>query len=253
MTELGFYHYLIVFWFVLAAAIFVTLFFVVAPYGRHVARGYGMTIGNRAGWIIMESTAPLAMAICLALGRQQISAASLIFFVLWQAHYVHRAFIYPLQRRDAGKSMPLLVVSLGFIFNSVNGYLNGRYIFGFSGDYTNSWLTDPRFIVGIFLFVAGFIINRQSDWILSSLRQAGESGYKITSRGLYSQVSCPNYLGEIILWSGWALATWSPAGLSFAVWTAANLVPRARAHHIWDQKHLAGYPLERKALIPGLW
>jgi 3-oxo-5-alpha-steroid 4-dehydrogenase 1 len=253
MTERSFYHCLIFSWFGLAAAIFITLFFVVAPYGRHLSRGYGLAIRNRVGWIVMESTAPLVMAVCFALGWSQISAASLAFFILWEAHYIHRAFIYPLQRKDASKSMPWLVVSLGLIFNSVNAYLNGRYIFNLSGGYPDSWMKDPRFILGIILFVAGFVVNRQSDAILSSLRKAGESGYKITSRGLYGRVSCPNYLGEIILWGGWALATWSLAGLSFSVWTAANLVPRARAHHFWNQKNLAGYPSGRKALIPGVW
>jgi 3-oxo-5-alpha-steroid 4-dehydrogenase 1 len=253
MTENSVYHYLILSWFGLAGAIFIALFFVAAPYGRHLVRGYGRTIANRSGWIIMEAPAPIAMAVCFALGWSQVSGPGMAFFLLWQAHYLHRAFLYPLQRKDGKKSMPLLVVSLGFIFNSVNGYLNSRYLFNFSGGYPDSWLSDPRFILGIIFFIIGFVINRQSDGILSTLRRPGESGYKLTQRGLYRWVSCPNYLGEIILWSGWALATWSMAGLSFAVWTAANLIPRARAHHAWDRKNLPGYPSGRKALLPGVW
>ncbi len=253
MSESSFYHYLLLGWFGLAGAIFIALFFVVAPYGRHLARGYGRRISSRAGWIIMESTAPLIMAACFALGWRQLSAAGIAFFTLWEAHYLHRAYIYPLQRKGSDKAMPLLVVSLGFIFNSVNGYLNGRYLFHFSGGYPQQWLTDPRFILGSLLFVCGFVINRQSDWILAGLRKAGERDYKIANRGLFRWISCPNYLGEIIIWSGWAIATWSMAGLSFAFWTAANLVPRARSHHLWDRRHLAGYPAERKALVPGVW
>ncbi|MBI4699950.1 MAG: hypothetical protein HY744_02090 [Deltaproteobacteria bacterium] len=34
--------------------------------------------------------------------------------------------------------------------------------------------------------------------------------------------------------------------------TAANLVPRARAHHLWYRRTLAGYPPERRAVIPYL-
>ena len=70
---------------------------------------------------------------------------------------------------------------------------------------------------------------------------------------LYRWISCPNYLGELIEWAGWAVATWSLPGLGFAVWTAANLVPRARANHRWYRSHFADYPNERKALIPGVW
>jgi len=81
----------------------------------------------------------------------------------------------------------------------------------------------------------------------------GETGYKIPHGGLFERVSCPNYLGEIIEWSGWALATWCLPGLSFAVWTFANLAPRARAHHRWYRAKFPEYPEERKALIPGVW
>jgi protein-S-isoprenylcysteine O-methyltransferase Ste14 len=70
---------------------------------------------------------------------------------------------------------------------------------------------------------------------------------------MYRWVSCPNYLGEIIEWLGWAIATWSLPGLAFAVWVAANLIPRARAHHAWYQEHFSEYPPGRKALLPHVW
>ena len=108
----------------------------------------------------------------------------------------------------------------------------------------------PTFVVGVVLFASGFVINQHSDWILFHLRRPGETGYKIPHGGLYRLVSCPNYFGELIEWSGWALATWSLPGLAFAVWTAANLIPRAWAHHKWYRKQFADYPPGRKAIIP---
>ena len=57
-------------------------------------------------------------------------------------------------------------------------------------------------------------------------------------------------MGEIIEWFGWAIATWSTAGLAFAVYSAANLVPRAFDHHAWYKKRFDDYPSNRKALIP---
>ena len=89
--------------------------------------------------------------------------------------------------------------------------------------------------------------------ILRNLRKPDESGYRIPYGGLYRWISCPNYFGEIITWVGWAVATWSLPGLAFAVWTIANLAPRARAHHIWYREHFSDYPTERKALMPGVW
>jgi 3-oxo-5-alpha-steroid 4-dehydrogenase 1 len=253
MSESTFFHFLLITWFSIAAIIFVTLFFVVAPYGRHTRRNWGLTIQSKVGWVIMESTASVVFAICFVLGSDRTSVTGLIFLILWEAHYIHRAYIYPFSIRDGEKPMPLAIISLGFIFNAVNGYLNGRYIFGLSGGYSVEWLSDPRFITGVALFVLGYVINRQSDLILRNLRHPGESRYQVANCGLFRWVSCPNYLGEIIIWTGWAIATWSLAGASFAVWTAANLVPRARSHHLWYLRTFPAYPPERKTLIPGIW
>jgi 3-oxo-5-alpha-steroid 4-dehydrogenase 1 len=253
LSELAFFHALIAGWFSLAVVVFLSLLFFAAPYGRYVRRGWGLAINNRTGWVIMEATAPLAFAVCFVLGSNPNTVTTLVFLGLWEAHYLHRAFIYPFSLRQRSRGMPLLIISFGVLFNAVNGYINGRYIFSFSGGYTNQWLADPRFIAGVVLFIAGFIINRQADRILHNLSQSADSGYKIPYGGLYRWISCPNYLGEVIIWLGWALATWSLPGLAFAVWTMANLVPRAHSHHAWYRQHFPDYPPRRRAFLPGIW
>lgn len=252
MTELDVFHGLLVGWFIVGVVVFGLLFFIAAPYGRHIRRGWGITIDNKLGWVLMEAPAPIVFAVFAFLG-DSVNAVSLAFLVLWEAHYLHRAFIYPFGLRGPAKRMPLVIMSFGFIFNVMNGYLNGRYIFHFSGGYDSSWLVDPRFILGTALFIIGYIINRRADYVLRELRDPGEPGYKISHDRLYRWVSSPNYLGEIIIWTGWALATLSLPGLAFAFWTAANLVPRARAHHAWYHATFPDYPPERKALLPGIW
>jgi 3-oxo-5-alpha-steroid 4-dehydrogenase 1 len=253
MTEHQFFNVLITAWFTLAGLVFVALFFVAAPYGRHTKNKWGAAVSSKYGWILMESTAPLVFLICFIAGPYTSSVTALIFLLMWEAHYIHRSYIYPLQIRGGQKPMALVVAAAGLLFNTLNGYINGRYIFHFSGDYSDSWILDPRFIFGLTLFILGFIINRQSDLILRTLRKPNETHYRIAGKGLYRWISCPNYLGEIIIWTGWAVATWSIAGLAFAVWTAANLVPRARKHHKWYKENFPDYPQERKALIPGIW
>jgi 3-oxo-5-alpha-steroid 4-dehydrogenase 1 len=253
ITEKAIYNDLIVGWIVLSVAIFVSLFFIVAPYGRHVRARWGRTVQSSLGWIIMESTSPLVFAICFMLGTNRNTWPEIIFLLLWEAHYIHRAYIYPLHIRGGEKPMPLAVISMGFLFNAVNSYLNGRFIFSFSDGYANSWLLDPRFIIGVIIYVSGFVINRNSDIILRNLREPGKPEYQMTDKGLFRWISCPNYLGEIMIWSGWAIATWSLAGLSFALWTAANLVPRARANHRWYKQHFADYPAQKRALVPKVW
>jgi 3-oxo-5-alpha-steroid 4-dehydrogenase 1 len=248
-----FFDVLVIGWLTVAAVTAAALFFVAAPYGRHARSGWGPTIENRLGWIVMEAPAALVFAAWFAFGEQADTTTALVFFGLWEMHYVHRAFIYPLGLRGRDRRMPVAVVGMAFLFNAVNGYLNGCYLFDFSGGYPSEWLGDPRFVAGLGLFLTGFMVNRQADHTLRHLREPGEGGYSIPYGGLYRWVSCPNYLGEIVEWTGWAVATWSLAGLAFAAWTAANLAPRAWTHHAWYRAHFADYPPERRALLPGLW
>jgi 3-oxo-5-alpha-steroid 4-dehydrogenase 1 len=236
-----------------AVVVFVALLFVRAPYGRHLRRGWGPLISNLFGWVIMESPAALVFLVCFAAGTVPKNLPILLFFVLWELHYVHRAFIYPLTIRDGHKKMPIAVVLMGLFFNLGNAYVNGRYLFSLSGGYPVDWINDPRFLAGTTLFLTGFLVNRWADLALRKLRKPGETGYRIPYGGLFRWVSCPNYLGEIVEWSGWALATWSLPGLAFAVWTFANLAPRARSHHAWYHANFAEYPAERQALIPWMW
>jgi 3-oxo-5-alpha-steroid 4-dehydrogenase 1 len=283
MSELAIFNVLVIFWFALAAAVFVALFFVAAPYGRYLRSGWGPTIATRTGWIVMEAGAVVVFAGSFFFGENVDTVTAFVFLALWEGHYIHRAFIYPFSLRDSSgrgagdhggrgvesngagyyegsrsllrgaRRMPLAIVVFGLLFNVMNGYLNGRYIFTFSEGYANEWMADPRFAAGIALFIAGFILNRQADGTLRRLREIGGPDYKIPYGGLYRWISCPNYLGEIVIWAGWAIATWSLPGLAFAVWTAANLIPRARSNHRWYREQFADYPPERKALIPGIW
>ena len=236
-----------------AAVTALFLLFVSAPYGRHVRKGWGATIDNRLGWIVVEAPAPLVFALYFMIGEHRSTLTALVFLIMWEAHYIHRSFIYPFGLRSEGKRMPVVIAGMGFLFNALNGYLNGRWLFTFSGGYANDWLLEPRFVIGLLLFVAGFVINRSADRTLRHLRDNEESGYAVPRGGMYRWISCPNYFGEIVEWIGWAIATWSLAGLAFAVWTAANLAPRARSHHRWYQESFADYPPERKALVPRLW
>jgi len=229
--------------------------FITAPYGRHTRAGWGPTIPSRLGWLLMESPAVLVFAAIFARGAHSRETVPLVLLALWQIHYVHRTFIYPFRMRARGKRMPVVIAGSAITFNLLNAYVNARWI-SHVGHYELGWLHDPRFLAGAALFAVGLVINIRADSVLFALRRqrqnTGESGYRIPRGGLYERISCPNYLGELMEWSGWALATWSFAGLAFATYTAANLVPRARAHHRWYREQFSDYPPERKALIPWL-
>ncbi|HHE41398.1 MAG TPA: DUF1295 domain-containing protein [Dehalococcoidia bacterium] len=253
MAELEFYQRLLIGWFALAPLVFIALLRWPAPYGRHTRAGWGPAIGTSTGWLLMEVPAVLWFLVWYMLGNGMCSLSLTVFFAMWQAHYVHRALVYPLTLRSAERRMPVVVVAMGVLFNSVNAYINGRFLFTLSHGYADSWLSDPRFVVGLTIFITGYVVNRHSDRVLRETRAGSMAGYCRVDEGLFRYVCCPNYLGEILIWTGWAVATWSLAGLSFAVWTAANLLPRARTHLRWCRDYFDDYPEERKAVIPCLW
>ena len=251
MGEHVLFPWLLAAWIALAAIVLVVLLRISAPYGRHSRSGWGPTLPAKAGWVLMELPAVVVPAILFALGDRH-GPAAWIFLGLWEAHYLHRVFVYPFRLRGAERRSPWAVVGMALAFNVVNGYLNGRYLFALGPERNPGWLVDPRFLVGLSLFGGGMLLNLWADQRLRSLRAPGETGYRIPQGGAFRLVSCPNYLGEIVEWIGWAILTWSPAGLAFAIWTAANLVPRALSHHRWYQRTFPDYPAERRAVVPGL-
>ncbi len=252
MTEARFHGLLLLGFAAVAVATFPVLFFITAPYGRHTDRSFGPKINSTLGWVVMEAPSALVFVLCYLLGDRRGTTESIVFLLLWEAHYIHRAFIFPFRRRGGQREMPLVIAASAFTFTAINGYLNGRYLFTFTPPHiaSGAWASDARFSLGAALFVLGFAINQWADHVLFNLRRPGESGYKIPRGGLYELVSCPNYLGEIIEWTGFALLTWSLPGLVFAAWTAANLLPRAIAHHRWYRRQFPDYPERRKAILP---
>lgn len=73
----------------LAAVVFAALYFVRAGYGLLRDGRWGPKIDNRIGWILMEAPVFLAMtALCLCSPRRN-EAAPLVFFALFQLHYLH--------------------------------------------------------------------------------------------------------------------------------------------------------------------
>jgi len=232
---------------------FFALFFISAPYGRHFRKGWGWSLPAKAAWILMELPAFGVILAFFLFNGSWTSPVLTVFIVIWEIHYIQRTFIYPLLLKSPGKPFPLLLLVLGFLFNAMNGYINGYYLFQSGAPYPPDWLYSPQFIIGTALFFTGYGINLQSDATLRGLKETGPGDYRIPGGGFFRFVSCPNYLGEILEWCGFAVLTWSQAGLAFAFFTFCNLAPRALSNHKWYREVFPAYPASRKALIPFLW
>jgi len=246
------FFYLLFAWIALAIIIFPLLLKITVPYGRHTTNTWGPTINHRLGWIVMEIPVVIVFSYFLFTGSAEKTIAVYVFYGLFMLHYLNRIFIFPFRIKENGKRMPLAIVAFGIFFNLANGFFNGYWFGELSSGYDNSWLTDPRFIIGIILFFAGMILNITSDNKLLSLRKGGKKGYFIPQGGLFKYVSSPNLFGEIIEWIGWAIMSWCLPSFSFALWTFANLVPRALDHHRWYKRRFDDYPKDRKAFFPKL-
>jgi len=244
------FNWICLVWAIIAVFSFVLLQFVTAPYGRHLKKGWGPEISNKIGWILMEIPSFLIILYFFIVYNQSSYASMLS--VLWLIHYFNRSFIYPLRIRTKGKKMPLIIVVSAVFFNFINAGLNGYFLARFE-QYTSSSFQDWNFILGLFIFIAGFLANQISDTILIHLRKPGEVGYKIPRGFLFEYVSCPNHLSEIVQWFGFAMMAWNYPASIFFIWTLANLLPRSSKHHRWYRNYFENYPKKRKALVPKTW
>ena len=234
---------------ILAVIVFVALFKVTAPYGRFVRPGWGPTIPERWGWVVMESPSSILFGLVFFLGPHHRELVPLVFLALWEMHYINRAFITPFLT-PSKKRMPVVIAVMAFAFNVLNLSINASWVSWF-GHYEASWLVDPRFIIGVIVMLAGFVLNLRADAVLRRLRR-NNTGYVIPNEPPFRHIVSPNYAGEILEWVGWAILTWSLPGLAFAVFTMANLVPRALSHLQWYRATFPNFPEDRRALIPHL-
>ena len=210
-----------------AVVVFVALHFVEAGYGYLFNARYGRPISNKAGWVLMESPVFVAMAILWALSDRRFEAAPLLLFALFQIHYFHRSFIFPMRLRGNSK-MPLGIVLMGAVFNTLNALMQGGWIFYLAPEgFYHDWFARPMIWIGIALFAIGMGINLQADHIIRSLRKPGDTRHYIPHGGMFRYVTSANYFGELVEWTGFAIASWSWAGVIFVLWTFANLAPRA--------------------------
>lgn len=255
-----FYDTVLALGFVLAALIALSSMFGTAKYGgRFGSKGGGFKMGSKAGWILMEFPGLLVFPVVYFTGRNAMEPVPLFFLAVWMVHYSNRALINPLLMRvqpGTRSSFDFSVVIAGWVTLTIHGYLNAAYISELGTYYVPSWFSDPRFLLGLAVYLFGFGLNIHSDHILRNLRskhpQPDEPRYRIPYGGGFRLVSCPQYLGEILSFAGFAIMTWNLGAVFVLAITMANLIPRALYTHKWFHKNFDDYPQERRAIFPYL-
>ncbi len=239
----------------LAAGVYAALHFFEAGYGYLFNPKYGPPVPNRIGWVLMESPVFILMCVLWAASDRMWETGPLVLFLLFQIHYFQRSFIFPLLMRGSSK-MPLGIILMGMTFNTLNALMQGGWIFYVSPEgYYAGWLSKPYIWIGGAIFAAGMAVNLHSDYIIRHLRKPGDTRHYIPRGGMFRYVSSANYFGEVLEWTGFAIASWSWAGAVFAWWTFANLAPRAASlYRRYEQEFGEEFTaLKRKKIIPFIY
>lgn len=240
----------------LAVVVFVSLFFVDAGYGKFYDKKWGPAINNKLGWVLMEAPVFIVMLVLWLCSDRRDDLVRMAFLFLFELHYLQRSFVFPFRLRG-NSMMPLSIILMGVTFNVLNALMQGGWIFYLSPNeyYGPDWLTTPKFIGGFLIFLIGMYINIQSDDIIRNLRKEGDSNHYLPKEGMFRYVTSANYFGELVEWIGFAILTWSWSGAVFALWTFANLAPRAS--RIYDRYKVEfGNQLDTKKtkrMIPFIW
>lgn len=144
----------------IALFVFIALYFVKAGYGIFRTASWGVAISNKLAWILMEAPVFVVMCVMWIYSERRFEPVIFTFFLFFQIHYFQRAFIFPLLLKGKSK-MPLAIMSMGVLFNLLNGYMQGKWIFYLAPEtmYQADWFTSPWFIIGTLLFFAGMLLN----------------------------------------------------------------------------------------------
>ena len=148
--------------FLVGLVVFVALYFVDAGYGKMRTEKWGPAINNKVGWCLMEMPVFFVMLYLWAKSGVKFQLPYLIFFLIFQFHYFQRSFIFPFSLKGNSK-MPLTIMFFSVVWNLVNGYIQGYWLFHLApqfAPYATTWLTDWRFILGVLIFICGWAINK---------------------------------------------------------------------------------------------
>ena len=223
------------------------------PYGKLSDGDGSWMVPVRPAWIAAHLIPGFILfTITYFTGAHFDSPLNIVLYCIFVIHYLARGIISPLASKYSERRITIWVPIIVLITNAFYHYINAEFIG--SVNYCRGYYYDPRFIFGAILLVIGFFINCAADIQLMLLRKSrNDRDYLIPKGVLFHLITCPNYFGEGLLWLGWAVMTWSLAGIVWWMFISSLLVSRARHSHWWYKNNFKNYPSHRKALLPFIY
>ena len=82
MSELVIFNFMMLIFGIVGVGVFIVLFFVAAPYGQHIRKGWGPNLNNKLGWFLMEIPTVLIFLVLYFIGDRITSMVSILFLLI---------------------------------------------------------------------------------------------------------------------------------------------------------------------------
>ena len=89
------FNFLLLIMAITGLVVFVALYFVEAGYGKMISDKWGPAINNKVAWVIMECPVFFVMLYLWGMSERTWEIAPLVMFLIFQAHYFQRSFVFP--------------------------------------------------------------------------------------------------------------------------------------------------------------
>lgn len=127
---------------------------------------------------------------------------------------------------------------------------------------TNNVPTNTTLIIGIIVMLSGIIIEAVADMQKSKSKKINPNTF--ASTGLYKIVRCPNYLGELIMWTGvfisgftaltgigqWIIAIIGYIGIVYVMFSGARRLELRQDKNYGKDKKYQEYKKKTPIMIP---
>lgn len=228
--------------------------------------GYGFAVaGGGIATLIMALAAPTEAPIWITLIQ---AALFVVYGVRLSGFLLVREFkniaykkteVFKETLTKGDKKMPIFVLATIWVFTSILYTLQVSPVFYRYANGATDWVVP---VIGFVVSIGGIILEAIADKQKSE--QKAKNPRFVATEGLYKIVRCPNYLGEIIFWTGvfisgvtalnhwaqWVFAIFAYIAIVFIMFNGAQRLERRQKARLADDPAYAEYASKTPIIIP---
>lgn len=224
--------------------------------------GYGLAVAAVAAASLVWGAAAGALTPGLLVGLLVCCAYGLrLGLFLWRREMGNAAYRKVLATK-VGNEPPVFVKALAWLF------MGALYVCETAGLHlrlANGTPDDPALWAGVVVMALGAVVEAVADAQKSA--QKAQRPDMVATRGLFSVVRCPNYLGEVVFWTGvlvcgvtsfdgvaqWAMALVGYVGIVFVMVDGARRMAKGHEARYGQSPEYRAYAERTKLLVPFVW